>query len=87
MCLPLDFWSLPSTSEIQNGPVDPIASTSGSQGQTAVTQDRCTLLTRGRQGKLCFINPLFLQLEVSKVIISASTTSHILKMVVFILLL
>ncbi|KAM7366411.1 hypothetical protein PAMP_015850 [Pampus punctatissimus] len=60
-----DFWSLPSASEIQNGPVNPVASTSGSPGPTAVTQDRCTLLTRGRQGKLCFINPLFLQLEVS----------------------
>ncbi|KAM9335369.1 ras and Rab interactor 2 [Symphorus nematophorus] len=61
-----DFWSAPSASEIQNGPVDPVASTSGSQGQTTVTQERCTLLTRGRQGKLCFINPLFLQLEVCK---------------------
>uniref|UniRef100_A0A3B4TYP3 Ras and Rab interactor 2-like n=2 Tax=Seriola dumerili TaxID=41447 RepID=A0A3B4TYP3_SERDU len=61
-----DFWSSPSASDIQNGPVDLCASTSGSQAQTAVTQDRCTLLTRGRQGKLCFINPLFLQLEVSK---------------------
>uniref|UniRef100_A0A4W6DTF1 Si:ch211-168d1.3 n=1 Tax=Lates calcarifer TaxID=8187 RepID=A0A4W6DTF1_LATCA len=61
-----DFWSSPSASDIQNGPVDPVASTSGSQAQTAVTQDRCALLTRGRQGKLCFINPLFLQLEVSK---------------------
>ncbi|XP_056225169.1 ras and Rab interactor 2 [Seriola aureovittata] len=61
-----DFWSSPSASDIQNGPVDLFASTSGSQAQTAVTQDRCTLLTRGRQGKLCFINPLFLQLEVSK---------------------
>lgn len=60
----LDFWSVPSASEIQNGPVDLVASTSGSQAQT---QDRCTLLSRGRQGKLCFINPLFLQLEVSKV--------------------
>ncbi|TKS92998.1 Ras and [Collichthys lucidus] len=58
-----DFWSVPSATEIQNGPVDLVASTSGSQAQT---QDRCTLLSRGRQGKLCFINPLFLQLEVSK---------------------
>ncbi|XP_041821441.1 ras and Rab interactor 2 [Chelmon rostratus] len=56
-----DFWSAPSASDIQNGPVDLAASTSAS-----VTQDRCPLLTRGRQGKLCFINPLFLQLEVSK---------------------
>ncbi|XP_026209339.1 ras and Rab interactor 2 isoform X2 [Anabas testudineus] len=58
-----DFWSSPSASDIQNGPVDPLASTSSSQ---AKTEDRCNLLTRGRQGKLCFINPLFLQLEVSK---------------------
>lgn len=65
--LPIDFWSAPSASEIQNGPVDLVVSTSGNQGQTSVIQDRCTLLTRGRQGKLCFINPLFLQLEVSKV--------------------
>ncbi|XP_062300550.1 ras and Rab interactor 2 [Scomber scombrus] len=56
-----DFWSLPTASEIQNGPVDLDETTSGSQGQTAVN-----LLTQGRQGKLCFINPLFLQLEVSK---------------------
>ncbi|XP_070786245.1 ras and Rab interactor 2 [Enoplosus armatus] len=61
-----DFWNAPTASEIQNGPVDLVASTSGSQGQTSAIQDRCTLLTRGRQGKLCFINPLFLQLEVSK---------------------
>uniref|UniRef100_UPI0037E93759 ras and Rab interactor 2 n=1 Tax=Semicossyphus pulcher TaxID=241346 RepID=UPI0037E93759 len=62
-----DFWNAPSASEIQNGPLDPVPSTSGSsQGQKTVTLDRCTLLTRGRQGKLCFINPLFLQLEVTK---------------------
>ncbi|XP_070711201.1 ras and Rab interactor 2 [Pempheris klunzingeri] len=61
-----DFWSAPSAAELQNGPVDAGASTSSSRGQTAATQDRCPLLTRGRQGKLCFINPLFLQLEVSK---------------------
>ncbi|XP_049425232.1 ras and Rab interactor 2 isoform X1 [Epinephelus fuscoguttatus] len=59
-----DFWSAPTASEIQNGPVDLAASTS--QGQTSAAQDRCTLLTRSRPGKLCFINPLFLQLEVSK---------------------
>ncbi|XP_076018744.1 ras and Rab interactor 2 [Genypterus blacodes] len=58
-----DFWSSPSASEIQNGPVDQIASTSASQSQTGVTHDR---FTHGRQGKLCFINPLFLQLEVCK---------------------
>ncbi|XP_029382788.1 ras and Rab interactor 3 [Echeneis naucrates] len=56
-----DFWSPPSASDIQNGPLDLFASTSSSQAQ-----DRYTPLTRGRQGKLCFINPLFLQLEVSK---------------------
>ncbi|KAM6959948.1 ras and Rab interactor 2 [Tautogolabrus adspersus] len=62
-----DFWNAPSASEIQNGPVDPVPSTSGSnQGQKSVTLDQCTLLTQGRQGKLCFINPLFLQLEVTK---------------------
>ncbi|XP_033961521.1 LOW QUALITY PROTEIN: ras and Rab interactor 2 [Pseudochaenichthys georgianus] len=57
-----DFWSPPSASEIQNGPVDSGAATSGSQSQ----QDRFTLLTHGRPGKLCFINPLFLQLEFNK---------------------
>ncbi|KAM9836847.1 ras and Rab interactor 2 [Aulostomus maculatus] len=56
-----DFWSSPTASDIQNGPLNPVASTSGSQSQTVVT-----LLSRGRQGKLCFINPLFLQLEVCK---------------------
>ncbi|XP_037615580.1 ras and Rab interactor 3 [Sebastes umbrosus] len=58
-----DFWSTPTASEIQNGPLDPVASTSGSQGP--VTQERYALLTRGRPGKICFINPLFLQLEFS----------------------
>ncbi|XP_040887325.1 ras and Rab interactor 2 [Toxotes jaculatrix] len=61
-----DFWSSPSASDMQNGPVDAFASTSSSQAQTAVAQDRYSLLTRGKQGKLCFINPLFLQLEISK---------------------
>ncbi|XP_026154516.1 ras and Rab interactor 2 [Mastacembelus armatus] len=61
-----DFWSSPSASDMQNGPVDPVASTSSSQAQTAMTEGRCTLLTQGRQGKLCFINPLFLQLEFIK---------------------
>ncbi|XP_065806507.1 ras and Rab interactor 2 [Labrus bergylta] len=62
-----DFWNAPSASEIQNGPVDPVPSTSGSsQGPKSVTLEQCTLLTQGRQGKLCFINPLFLQLEVAK---------------------
>ncbi|XP_035004212.2 ras and Rab interactor 2 [Hippoglossus stenolepis] len=59
-----DFWSSPGSPDVQNGPVAPSASTSGSPA--AVAQDRCTLLSRGRQGKLCFINPLFLQLEVYK---------------------
>ncbi|KAE8279276.1 Ras and Rab interactor 2 Ras association domain family 4 [Larimichthys crocea] len=69
-----DFWSVPSASEIQNGPVDLVASTSGSQAQT---QDRCTLLSRGRQGKLCFINPLFLQLEQPQLVNhSASNKRH-----------
>ncbi|CAI5669321.1 unnamed protein product [Oreochromis niloticus] len=58
-----DFWSSPSASDIQNGPMEPVASTS--QAQTGV-QDQCSLLSRGTQGKLCFINPLFLQLEVCK---------------------
>ncbi|XP_030609288.1 ras and Rab interactor 2 [Archocentrus centrarchus] len=58
-----DFWSSPSASDIQNGPIEPVASTS--QAQTG-GQDRCSLLSRGTQGKLCFINPLFLQLEVCK---------------------
>ncbi|XP_059210935.1 ras and Rab interactor 2 [Centropristis striata] len=61
-----EFWSAPTASEIQNGPVDPVPSTSSSQAQTSAAQDRYTLLTRSRPGKLCFINPLFLQLEVSK---------------------
>ncbi|XP_030017794.1 ras and Rab interactor 2 [Sphaeramia orbicularis] len=56
-----DFWSSPSASEIQNGPVDQLASTSSSQNQ-----DWASLLNRNKQGKLCFINPLFLQLEITK---------------------
>ncbi|XP_034470854.1 ras and Rab interactor 2 isoform X2 [Hippoglossus hippoglossus] len=51
-----DFWSSPGSPDVQNGPV----------AQPAGAQDRCPLLSRGRQGKLCFINPLFLQLEVYK---------------------
>ncbi|XP_068584425.1 ras and Rab interactor 2 [Cebidichthys violaceus] len=58
-----EFWSIPTASEIQNGPADPVASTSVSQGQKSVAQD--LRLALGRPGKLCFINPLFLQLEVS----------------------
>ncbi|XP_058479775.1 ras and Rab interactor 3 [Solea solea] len=62
-----DFWSSPSSSDLQNGPLDPFASSSSSsQAQTVVTQDRCKPPNRGRQGKICFINPLFLQLEVCK---------------------
>ncbi|XP_035462230.2 ras and Rab interactor 2 [Scophthalmus maximus] len=62
-----DFWSPPSSSDVQNGPVDPLAPTSGGRAaRTAVAQDRCSLLALGRRGKICFINPLFLQLEVSK---------------------
>ncbi|XP_034413238.1 ras and Rab interactor 2 [Cyclopterus lumpus] len=53
-----EFWSIPTASEIQNGPVDPVASTIGRQGQRSS-------VALGRPGKLCFINPLFLQLEVS----------------------
>lgn len=63
----IDFWSAPSAAEIQNGPVDLVPSTSGSQVKTSVSQDRRALLAQSREGKLCFINPLFLQLEVSKV--------------------
>ncbi|XP_062239439.1 ras and Rab interactor 2 [Platichthys flesus] len=54
-----DFWNSPGSPDVQNGP-------SSRQAQPALTQDRCPLLGRGRQGKLCFINPLFLQLEVNK---------------------
>ncbi|KAM9425571.1 ras and Rab interactor 2 [Pholidichthys leucotaenia] len=57
-----DFWSSLNSSDLQNGPVEPVASTSSSQAQTSATQ----LLTQSGQGKLCFINPLFLQLEVCK---------------------
>lgn len=64
---PIDFWSAPSASEIQNGPVDLVPPSSGGQAQTSVSLDRCIMLNQSRQGKLCFINPLFLQLEVSKV--------------------
>ncbi|XP_077961700.1 ras and Rab interactor 2 isoform X1 [Gasterosteus aculeatus] len=51
-----EFWSTPTASEVQNGPASPVASTGGSQDRRAL---------RGGPGKLCFINPLFLQLEVS----------------------
>ncbi|KAM4611816.1 ras and Rab interactor 2 [Polymixia lowei] len=67
-----EFWSSPSASDIQNGPVDQLDPASTRQDQTGPAQDLCALLTRGRQGKLCFINPLFLQLEVS----SAQASHH-----------
>lgn len=60
----LDFWSSPSSSDLQNGQLDILTS---STQDAAVTQDDCNLLNRGRQGKICFINPLFLQLDVCKV--------------------
>ncbi|XP_055084872.1 ras and Rab interactor 2 [Periophthalmus magnuspinnatus] len=59
-----DFWSSPNASEIQNGPVEQGPSTSSTL--KSVNQDWNLNMTRGRQGKLCFINPLFLQLEVLK---------------------
>ncbi|XP_077597753.1 uncharacterized protein rin1b isoform X2 [Stigmatopora nigra] len=46
-----DFWNWPGASELQNGPP---ACSGGRDG-------------RGAPGKLCFINPLFLQLEVREV--------------------
>ncbi|XP_068163721.1 ras and Rab interactor 2 [Antennarius striatus] len=61
-----DFWSAPSASEIQNGPVVPVASTSSSQVKTSLIQERLTPPIHGSQGKVCFINPLFLQLEINK---------------------
>lgn len=70
-----DFWSAPSAAEIQNGPLELVPSTSSSEGQKTVSQDQCTLLTQSKQGKLCFINPLFLQLEVSKV---SSEGAHVI---------
>ncbi|XP_024144416.1 ras and Rab interactor 2 isoform X1 [Oryzias melastigma] len=68
-----DFWSSPSASEIQNGPAGLVASTSGSQAQTGGIPEQCSLLNRGTQGKVCFINPLFLQLEV---ILQPQPTNH-----------
>ncbi|XP_052353331.1 ras and Rab interactor 2 isoform X1 [Oncorhynchus keta] len=71
----LEFWS--SLSDTQNGPGDlqapptikasPITTktppTSAMQVKAGLSQDLCYLLSRGRQESLCFINPLFLQLE------------------------
>ncbi|KAM3857584.1 ras and Rab interactor 2 [Diretmus argenteus] len=68
-----EFWSSLSPSEIHNGPVDQMAPTGTSQDQAGLTQD---LMTRGRQGKLCFINPLFLQLEPQLSSHGASTKRH-----------
>ncbi|XP_077444289.1 ras and Rab interactor 2 [Stigmatopora argus] len=51
-----DFWNSPSASELQNGPP---AWSGGGPIQPAAARER-----RQAQGKLCFINPLFLQLEV-----------------------
>lgn len=58
---PVDFWSVPSASDIQNGLLDLLPSVGG---KTSVNLDRCTPPTQSRQSKICFINPLFLQLEV-----------------------
>ncbi|XP_077401770.1 ras and Rab interactor 2 isoform X2 [Vanacampus margaritifer] len=56
-----DFWNSPSASELQNGP---LASVSSSLIQVEAALDRWRV--QGSQSKLCFINPLFLQLEVWK---------------------
>uniref|UniRef100_A0A8C5HV55 VPS9 domain-containing protein n=1 Tax=Gouania willdenowi TaxID=441366 RepID=A0A8C5HV55_GOUWI len=70
-----DFWSSPSGSDIQNGPLASVPSTSCGQTGKAMNMDQCSLVTPGRHGKLCFINPLFLQLEVSKVSAERKKTS------------
>lgn len=73
---PTEFWS--SLSDTQNGPGDlkapptikasPITAkappTSAMQVKAGLSQDLCYLLSCGRQESLCFINPLFLQVEV-----------------------
>ncbi|TWW63438.1 ras and Rab interactor 3 isoform X2 [Takifugu flavidus] len=56
-----DFWSVPSASDIQNGLLDIFPSIGG---KTSLNPEGSTPLTESRQGKICFINPLFLQLEV-----------------------
>ncbi|KAK5603714.1 hypothetical protein CRENBAI_001974 [Crenichthys baileyi] len=61
-----DFWSSPSAIDIQNGPLGPVASTSSAHAHMGGNEDQCSLMTQGKQGKVCFINPLFLQLEVCK---------------------
>ncbi|XP_077355398.1 ras and Rab interactor 2 isoform X3 [Festucalex cinctus] len=58
-----DFWNSPSPSELQNGP---LASLSSSLIQVEAALDRWRVQGHSSQGKLCFINPLFLQLEVWK---------------------
>ncbi|XP_019899093.1 ras and Rab interactor 3 isoform X2 [Esox lucius] len=72
----LEFWN--SLSDTQNGPGDLLAPsainkplpssiqhppTSTSLVKAGLSQDLCYLLSRGKQASLCFINPLFLQLE------------------------
>ncbi|XP_061769007.1 ras and Rab interactor 2 isoform X4 [Nerophis ophidion] len=57
-----DFWSSLSASELQNGP--PFSWSSGKVPVVQATSNQCGLQALSSQGKLCFINPLFLQLEV-----------------------
>ncbi|XP_061566508.1 ras and Rab interactor 2 [Cololabis saira] len=61
-----DFWSSPTASDIQNGPAGPGETTNDSPAHMGTTQYQCSLLNQRSQGKVCFINPLFLQLEVRK---------------------
>ncbi|XP_034020728.1 ras and Rab interactor 2 [Thalassophryne amazonica] len=67
-----EFWSLPSSSENQNGPLDQFASSSSGQNQMAA-EGLCSLKAESSQSKVCFINLLFLQLEVSK---QSQLTNH-----------
>ena len=62
---PPEFWNASSPSE--NGSVDQ-SEDSGPKGQLVPTVAPALDLLGGplKQGKLCFINPLFLQLEVSR---------------------
>ncbi|KAL0970128.1 hypothetical protein UPYG_G00237530 [Umbra pygmaea] len=72
----LEFWSSPP--DTKNGPGDlkapriitkpapsitQAAANSASLVMAGLSQDLCYLLSRGRQESLCFINPLFIQLE------------------------
>ncbi|XP_037116614.1 ras and Rab interactor 2 [Syngnathus acus] len=59
-----DFWNSPSASELQNGPL--AAAGSGLIQAAAAASERWRVQGRSGQSKLCFINPLFLQLEVLK---------------------